>query len=160
MTDTRAAMDDMRDPEVASAMRAEEAAAAATPGDEISQHIGWLKQYVEGMTAANWQDMRLRADRQLAQLSKDLDARDVAQAAPNCDPVEVRLLDGAIDEIIIRRSDVHIEQMSAGGWFMGVDACDGSHHHFWFGATNGKSHVEFRHTETTPPSMVSMGGKK
>ena len=42
--------------------------------DKISQHIGWLKQYIEGMTAANWADMRLRADRQLAQLSKDLDA--------------------------------------------------------------------------------------
>ena len=65
--------------------------------DKISQHIGWLKQYVEGMTAANWQDMRLRADRQLAQLSKDLDARSVAQAAPGGVPVEVRLQGGAIE---------------------------------------------------------------
>ncbi len=36
---------------------------------EISQHIGWLKQYVEGMTADNWRDMQLRAERQLEQLA-------------------------------------------------------------------------------------------
>ena len=117
--------------------------------DKISRHIGWLKQYIEGMTAANWADMRLRAERQLAQLSKDLDARGVAQATPGGDPVEVRLQGDEIDEIIIRRGNMHIEQMSAHRWFMWVDACDGSHHHFWFGAKNGKSHVELRHTETS-----------
>ena len=63
------------DPEI---MKARDA--AATPSNELNQHIAWLKQYVEGMTAANWQDMRLRAERQLEQISKDLDTRGVAQA--------------------------------------------------------------------------------
>jgi hypothetical protein len=62
--------------------------------------------------------------------------------------VEVRNQNDAIDEIVIRRGDVHIEQMSADGWFMGVDASDGSYWQFWFGSKNRKSAVEFRHTET------------
>jgi hypothetical protein len=66
------------------------------------------------------------------------------------DPVEIREQNDAIDEIVIRRGDVHIEQMSADGWFMGIDAADGSYWQFWFGAKNRKSHVEFRHTETVP----------
>jgi hypothetical protein len=36
---------------------------------EIEQHLSWLHQYIAGMTDANWQDMRLRAERQLAELS-------------------------------------------------------------------------------------------
>jgi hypothetical protein len=52
----------------------------AATSSNLDQHIAWLKQYVEGMTAANWQDMRLRAERQLEQISKDLDARTAAQA--------------------------------------------------------------------------------
>jgi hypothetical protein len=85
-------------------------------------------------------------------------SRPVAQGSGDCgvpatkfspgDPVEVRKIDNAIDEIVIRRGDVHIEQMSADGWFMGVNGCDGSYWQFWFGAKNRKSHVEFRHTET------------
>jgi len=31
----------------------------------VSQHIGWLKQYIQGMDETNWKDMRLRAERQL-----------------------------------------------------------------------------------------------
>lgn len=58
--------------------------------------------------------------------------------------------DGGIDEIVMRNAVcVHIERMSNDGWFMGVDAADGSYHQFWFGAKNRKSHVEFRHTEHT-----------
>ena len=64
------------------------------------------------------------------------------------DPVEIRIQNSEIDEIIIRRGDVHIEQMSSDSWFMGVNASDGSYWQFWFGARNRKSHVEFRHTET------------
>lgn len=62
--------------------------------------------------------------------------------------VEVRNQNNKIDEIVIRRGDVHIEQMSADSWFMGVDASDGSYWQFWFGSKNRKSAVEFRHTET------------
>ncbi len=54
-----------------------------------------------------------------------------------------------IDEIIIRGGNVHIERMSNDGWFMGIEAADGSYWQFWFGAKNYKSHVEFRHTETS-----------
>lgn len=63
------------------------------------------------------------------------------------DAVEVRKQKDVIDEIVIRRGDVHIEQMSADGWFMGVNASDGSYWQFWFGAKNGRSAVEFLHTE-------------
>jgi len=65
-------------------------------------------------------------------------------------PVEVREKNGAIDEICIDCGNVHIEQMSADGWYMGVEAKDGSYWQFWFGAKNRKSAVEFRHTETSP----------
>jgi hypothetical protein len=75
-----------------------------------------------------------------------------AQGAPSNfspgDPVEVRKQNDEIDEIVIRRGDVHIEQMSSDGWFMGVNGADGSYWQFWFGSKNRKSHVEFRHTET------------
>lgn len=37
--------------------------------EEIQQHIGWLKMYVEGMSPENWRDMRLRCERQIEQLS-------------------------------------------------------------------------------------------
>jgi hypothetical protein len=65
------------------------------------------------------------------------------------DPVEIRQQDGSIDEVIIRGGSVHIERMSNSNWFMGVDAADGSYWSFWFGAKNGRTHVEFQHTETT-----------
>src|SRR6185312_12396879 len=70
------------------------------------------------------------------------------------EPVEIRKVDDAIDEIVIRRGDVHIEQMSADGWFMGVEASDGGYWQFWFGAKNRKSHVEFRHTERHHPAVA------
>jgi hypothetical protein len=66
------------------------------------------------------------------------------------DPVEIRQQDGSIDEVIIRGGSVHIERMSNSGWFMGVDAPDGSYWQFWFGAKDGRHRVEFRHTEMTP----------
>jgi hypothetical protein len=62
-------------------------------------------------------------------------------------PVEVREKNGAIDEIVIKRGNIHIEQMDSSRWFMGVDASDGSYWQFWFGALKGKAHVGFRHTE-------------
>lgn len=40
--------------------------------NEIDQHIAWLKQYIGGMSESNWKDMRLRADRQLEELSAAL----------------------------------------------------------------------------------------
>ena len=61
--------------------------------------------------------------------------------------VEIRKQNDAIDEIIIHGGVVHIEQMTNDGWYMGVEASDGSYWQFWFGAKNRKSHVEFRHTE-------------
>lgn len=70
------------------------------------------------------------------------------------DPVEIRKVEDEIDEIVIRRGDVHIEQMSADSWFMGVDALDGSYWQFWFGAKNHKSHVEFRHVEHHHPAVA------
>jgi hypothetical protein len=82
------------------------------------------------------------------------------QAGEAKEPVEVRNKNDVIDEIIIQGGTVHIEQMSADGWFMGVNAADGSYWQFWFGSKNRKSHVEFRHTETTPaPSSTAGEGK-
>lgn len=70
------------------------------------------------------------------------------------EPVEIRRNpDQSIDEICIDGGNVHIEQMSSDGWYMGVEAKDGSYWQFWFGAKNRKSHVEFRHTETSPPDL-------
>lgn len=85
-------------------------AVAGTPSDEISQHIGWLKQYVEGMTAANWQDMRLRADRQLAQLSKDLDARGPAQPAPSKEALDWATGEASLIEQYKRANPDWLEQ--------------------------------------------------
>jgi hypothetical protein len=44
----------------------------------VNQHIGWLKQYIIGMGLGNWEGMRLRAERQLEQLSDDIDKMDAA----------------------------------------------------------------------------------
>lgn len=64
--------------------------------------------------------------------------------------VEIRRNDdGSIDEIIAKGANVHIEQMSADGWYMGIDMPDGSHWQFWFGSKNRRSAVEFLHTETS-----------
>ncbi len=71
--------------------------------------------------------------------------------------VEIRPDDsGAIDEICAR--DVrclHIEQMSADGWFMGIDGHDGSYWQFWFGSKNRKAAVEIRHTEMVPADEMA-----
>lgn len=40
--------------------------------DAVRQHIAWLEQFIGGMTDANWKDMKLRAERQLEQLSEAL----------------------------------------------------------------------------------------
>ena len=65
--------------------------------------------------------------------------------------------DGSIDEIIAKGCSVHIERMSNDGWFMGIDATDGSYWQFWFGSKNLRSHVEFRHTEMVPGIVESDG---
>jgi ribosomal protein S6 len=39
---------------------------------KVTQHIGWLKQYLSNMTEDNWRDMKLRAERQLEELSAAL----------------------------------------------------------------------------------------
>jgi hypothetical protein len=65
-------------------------------------------------------------------------------------PVEIRNQDGSIDEVIVRAGNVHIERMSNHGWFMGVDASDGSYWQFWFGSKDGRHRVEFRHMEMRP----------
>jgi hypothetical protein len=52
----------------------------------ITQHIAWLKQYVEGMDEYNWKDMRLRAERQLESLSEAL-------AQPQSPPHHPMMLD-------------------------------------------------------------------
>jgi hypothetical protein len=46
-----------------------------TKHDGLIQHIGWLRQYLEGMTDRNWVDMRARALRQLDELSKAINGQ-------------------------------------------------------------------------------------
>lgn len=66
------------------------------------------------------------------------------------DAVEIRRNpDGSIDEIVAHGADLHIEQMSDDGWYMGLQMPDGTDWQFWFGSKNGKSHVVFRHLETS-----------
>jgi len=62
----------------------------------ITQHIAWLKQYIDGMNKSNWKDMRLRAERQLEQISSDLDARSLTppvftsgQPRSSIDPADI-----------------------------------------------------------------------
>lgn len=50
--------------------------AARAERREISQHVGWLKQYIDGMDETNWRDMRLHAERQLEKLSAALSLHD------------------------------------------------------------------------------------
>ncbi len=66
--------------------------------------------------------------------------------------VEIRCPDGPgiIDEIVAHGCDLHIEQMDAAGWYMGIEASDGSYWQFWFGSKNRRQPVEFRHTEMSP----------
>jgi len=67
------------------------------------------------------------------------------------EPVEIRRNpDGSIDEIAAKGADLHIEQMSDDGWFMGLDMPDGSYWQFWFGSKNRKSRVEFMLIEMVP----------
>ncbi len=67
--------------------------------------------------------------------------------------------DGSIDEIVASGCNLHIEQMSADGWYMGIEAKDGSYWQFWFGSKNRRSAVEFRHTETSS-AEVEKGRKR
>jgi hypothetical protein len=70
---------------------------------------------------------------------------------------EIRKQNDAIDEIVAKNCTLHIEQMSDDGWFIGINAADGSYHQFWLGAKNGKSHVEVRHTESVPAPTKRAG---
>jgi hypothetical protein len=71
---------------------------------------------------------------------------------------------GIIDEIVAHDCNVHVEQMSADGWYMGIEASDGSTWQFWFGSKNRRSAVEFRHTETSPAEVEKkrrrVGGRR
>jgi hypothetical protein len=44
----------------------------------VNQHIGWLRQYITGMSPDNWRDMQVRAERQLEQLSDEINKTDAA----------------------------------------------------------------------------------
>lgn len=94
------------------------------------------------------------------QIAREVYAAMIAAAPPSVkmqsEPVEIRRNpDESIDEIVAKNCKlVHVEQMSADGWFMGIDLMDGGYSQFWFGSKNRKSAVEFRHTETTPPKVV------
>jgi len=58
--------------------------------NEAHQHVGWLKQYTEGMSPENWRDMRDRAMQQLSELSKLL------RASPQPDRESERTIDDAM----------------------------------------------------------------
>ena len=65
--------------------------------------------------------------------------------------VEIRPDDsGAVDEIVAKNAGIHIERMSNHGWYIGIEAADGSYWQFSLGAKNMRSTVEVRHTETIP----------
>lgn len=55
------------------AARAIAALPAGAGMTEIKQHIGWLKNYFGVMSAANWRDMKDQGEKQLEQLSLELD---------------------------------------------------------------------------------------
>lgn len=77
------------------------------------------------------------------------------------DAVEIRRNpDGSIDEIVAKGADLHIEQLSDDGWYMGLELPDGSYLQFWFGAKNGRAAVEVRHTEMTPATTLESAPKR
>ena len=91
-------------------------------------------------------------DRDSGDAPRDADQRRASMKQP----VEIRPNDdGSIDEIVARGCNLHIEQMSNDGWYMEIETSDGSYWQFWFGSKNRKSHVEFRHTETTQAPIAS-----
>lgn len=64
--------------------------------------------------------------------------------------VEIRKEDDdSIDEVIAENCAIHLERMDKSGWYISIDAKDGSHWQFWLGATNVRTNVVVRHTETT-----------
>lgn len=65
--------------------------------------------------------------------------------------VTVRTDELGVDEICASNCTLHVERMTNDGFALGIDASDGSYWQFWLGAKNGRSHVEVRHTETSPP---------
>ena len=66
------------------APRDADALAAYFRPDRISQQIGWLKMYAEGMTADNWADMKARMSVQLDMLSADVAALAQPATAGEC----------------------------------------------------------------------------
>ncbi len=96
----------------------EEAVRRSSPGSEsaprfyiVNQHIGWLKQYVIGMDGSNWRDMRGLAERQLEQLSEEIDKEAAAltdAAATPCEAsslIDKRLVDLREANDIFREMD-------------------------------------------------------
>lgn len=59
------------------------AGAPAQGSVEISQHIGWLKQYMDVMNENNWRDMRMLAKKQLERFASEIAAQ------PPAAPVEM-----------------------------------------------------------------------
>lgn len=60
-------------PSSTEAARTETARARYSLADIIDQHIGWIKFYAEGMSAANWRDRQLYIERQIDALSDEFD---------------------------------------------------------------------------------------
>lgn len=56
---------------------------------------------------------------------------------------------GAIDEVVARGADVHIERMSTHGWFVCITETDGAELRLWLGSRNGRAAVDVRLAEAT-----------
>lgn len=42
--------------------------------DEVQQHINWIAGYIAVMDESNWRDIKLRCERQIDELKRDLAA--------------------------------------------------------------------------------------
>ena len=73
-----------------------------TPGFILGQTISWLNQFVRGMTADNWRDMKLQAERQL----DDLPAAVAAALSASAEAAQARFAE---------REAIYKDQIVTGG---------------------------------------------
>ncbi|WP_420104522.1 hypothetical protein [Bosea sp. (in: a-proteobacteria)] len=76
------------------------------------------------------------------------EAAEAALAGEREPHVEIRRNDdGLIDEMIAKGVTVHLEQMEAGAWFLGLDAGEKTWQ-FWLRAKNAKTRVDIYHEQS------------
>jgi hypothetical protein len=106
------------------------AALSGNAQSTAAEHIAWLRQYIDGMTADNWQDMKLRASRQLETLAALAPGnagavethQKIAPLIPTLEMVQAaaaipaaqQIIDGVSRDVLIYRAMVNAASTSSG----------------------------------------------